>query len=340
MKKYILFIAFVLVSFLGKSQTTCTDKLRQAERNFDEGQLDDIPQMVESCMKNGFTKEEKKNAYKLLIQTHLFNEKMDLADAVMKRFLKEYPSYEIAVNDPKEFVNLYKTYRTDPIFKLEFCAGVNYSLPFVKETYSPENLNQNAISYNSLPGFDVGATFTFNIAKNFNGSIGAIFSNYRLDYLDEGYDYTKVSGTFSNYYIGLPLSASYNLTYKGIKSIFKAGIETSYLISSKMNFTKSFTNGDNPIKSVEDISDYFKKIDIRPTLSVGVIIKVDKYEIIPSVGVKFSTIVPLIDSERLQDPSNSDLYYQYNYTPDKIFMNQVFFSISFMKPVYNPQKIK
>lgn len=330
----------MVVSLCVKAQTTCTDNLRQAERYFDEGKLDEIPQMIQSCMKDGFTKEEKKNAYKLLIQTYLFNEKPDLADAVMINFLKEFPSYEIAVNDPKEFVNLYKTYRTEPIFKLDIYGGINYSLPYVKELISPGNLNQSAISYGSMLGFNTGINYTDRIYKNFDGSIGVSFSNYRLNYSDTQYDYTTVTGTFTNYYIGFPMAVKYNMTYRGIKAILRVGVETTYLLSSKMDFTKTFTNGDNPIKSTEDLSQYYKKFDIRPLLSFGVSFKVDKYEIIPSVGVKFSTIIPLMDDKRIKDPTNSNLYYQYFYTPDRIFHNQIYFAVSIMKPVYNPQKIK
>lgn len=338
MKRYLILILFITSALLLRAQTTCSDILKQAERNFDEGKLDEIPQMIEPCMKNGFTDEEKMNAYKLLIQTHLFNEKLELADQIMIKFLKEFPSYEIAVNDPSEFINLYKTYRTEPIFKIDITGGLNYSSPFITETFGPGNINESKVSYNSKLGFNFGLNYTDRIYKNFDIVVGVNLTLYNIDYTDNQYDFTTVSGTFSNIYIGFPISAKYNVNLKGFKIIARAGIETTYLLSSKMDFTKSFTNGDNPIKSNEDLSPFFKQIDFKPLLSLGFPFKLSKYEIIPSVGVKFSTVQPVI--ERLKGPIETGLYYKYNFAPANMFMNQVFFTISFMKPIYNPKKIK
>ncbi|MGE0077205.1 MAG: outer membrane beta-barrel protein [Bacteroidales bacterium] len=338
MKRYILLILFFSSIIFLQAQTTCTDILKQAERNFDEGKLDEIPQAIESCMKSGFTSEEKMKAYKLLIQTYLFNEKLDLADQVMIRFLREFPSYEIVSNDPKEFINLYKTYRTEPIFKMDVFAGLNYSMPQVTEFYSPGNLNQNSISYKSMVSFTAGVNYTDRLYKDFDFSVGVNFSMYKMDYTDNQYTFTSVTGTFSNMYLGIPLAVKYNWNYKGLKVIARVGVETSYLLSSKMDFSKSFTNGDNPIKSSEDLLACYKKFDLKPFISIGFPLKVDKYELIPSIGIKFSTIKPL--QNELKDPLESGNYYMYNYAPDNMYMNQVFFTLSFMKPIYNPKKIK
>jgi len=338
MKRYLLIILFFASVLSLQAQTTCSDILKLAERNFDEGKLDEIPQTIEPCMKNGFTSEEKMRAYKLLIQTYLYNERLELADQEMIQFLREFPSYEIASNDPKEFVNLYKTYRTEPIFRIDVFAGVNYSLPFVTEYYSPGNLNQNKISYNSKLSVNAGVNYTDGLYKDFDFSIGANFTMYKMDYSDEQYSYTTVTGTFTNMYLGFPLVVKYNYNYKGFKAIARAGLEVSYLLSSKMDFVKSFTNGDNPIKSTEDLSGCYKKFDFRPVFSIGFPFKLYKYEIIPSIGVKFSTVTPL--KNELKEPLESGTYYMYNYAPANMYMNQMFFTISFMMPVYNPKKIK
>lgn len=338
MKRFIFIILFFTSALNLSAQNTCSDILKQAERNFDEGKLDEIPQAIETCMKDGFTSEEKMKAYKLLIQTYLFSEKLDLADQVMIRFLREFPSYELVANDPKEFVNLYKTYRTEPIFKMDIFAGLNYSLPQVTEYYSPGNLNQNGISYSSKASFIVGVNYTDRIYKDFDLSIGANFSMYKLEYADKQFSFTSVKGTFTNMYVGVPVAVKYNFSYKGFRAIARLGLETSYLLSSKMDFTKSFTNGDNPIKSSEDLSACYRRFDFRPFISIGFPLKVDKYEVIPSIGIKFSTLEPL--RNELKEPLESGNYYLYNYAPDNMYMNQIFFTVSFVKPIYNPKKIK
>jgi len=338
MKTYLLIIVIILSALTLRAQTTCTDILKQAQRNFDEGKLDEIPQMIEPCMKDGFTNEEKMNAYKLLIQTYLFNEKPEQADQVMIRFLKEFPSYEIAVNDPTEFINLHKTYRTEPIFRIDINAGLNYSMPSVTEVFGPGNINLSSISYKSMLGFNLGLNYTDRIYKDFDIVVGVNFSIYNIDYNDFQYDYTTVTGSFKSMFVGFPLAANYNLNLGNIRIISRLGVETTYLLSSKMDFTKSFRSGENPIKSNEDIKSCFKQLDFKPTISLGFPFKISKYEILPTIGFKFSTISPLKD--RLKYPIESGVYYKYNFAPANMLMNQFFFTVSFMKPIYNPQKIK
>ena len=61
MKKYLPILLFVFSVNLIRAQNTsiCAETLKEAERKFDEGKLDEIPKMLETCMKDGFTKEEK-----------------------------------------------------------------------------------------------------------------------------------------------------------------------------------------------------------------------------------------------------------------------------------------
>lgn len=338
MKRFLLLLlpfAFVIEV---TAQTTCSDKLRQGQRYFDDGQLDLIPQMLESCMKEGFTNEEKITAYKLLIQTYLFNEEPEKADAVMIQFLREFPSYVIAANDPKEFINLHRTYRTEPIFKLDFFVGGNYSLPKVKEYFSVANLNDLKIKLNSKFGFTAGIIYTDRLYKDIEFSAGLNYSNYRLDYTDNQYAFTTLTGKFRNAYLGIPLSVKYNVKYRNIRAFGRVGFETVYLLYSKMDFTKGFTDPTKtPLKSTEDLSAFYGKVDIRPYIAVGFPFTIGKYELVPSVGFKISTIPPLT---KKQAYSNDQLREKYLFIPSILYHNQFYFSLSFMKPVYNPKKIQ
>jgi hypothetical protein len=85
MKKLILpgLLLLVLFPWGLVAQTSCSEQLRVAQRRYDEGLLDDIPKLISSCLENGFSKEEKMNAYKLLIQTYLYSDATAMADETM-----------------------------------------------------------------------------------------------------------------------------------------------------------------------------------------------------------------------------------------------------------------
>lgn len=339
MKRVFAILALVIISFsVAHAQNTCSEKLRQAQRNFDEGLLDDIPTMIDSCLKDGFTNEEKMNAYKLLIQTYLFNDEVDRADSIMLQFLKDLPSYQISTTDLKEFINLYNTYQTEPLFKWEVEAGINYSYPTVTEYFSVGNLNQTNASYSSKVGAQIGVNYTDKINHRFDWSAGINATFYRMSYTSNEFNYSTTTADFTNLTIGVPIAIKYVRSFSGFKAFIKAGFETTYQLKATADFSRTFTNGDNPIQSTEDLIELYNRIDIRPMASIGVTLKMmNKFELIPSIGFKLSTIKSLKDDSRLR---NNELIYKYTYSGDNLRQSMVYLNVAFVIPYYNPRKIK
>jgi len=337
MKRILLLL---IISFLGiwqlKSQTTCTDQLRLAQSKFDEGSLDEIPQLIAACMKDGFTKEEKTNAYKLLIQTYLFNEEPEKADQTMLLFLNEFPSYNIAVNDPKEFVNLYRTYRTNPIFKIEISGSGNLSMNSMIQNYGPYDLNTKSPIYKSSFGGSLEINYFNKLYKDFDYSIGTSFTLLRYEYSNNPDDYSTTTGTFSNIQIGLPIAFRYNLKIKNINTFAKAGFEPVYLVSSKISISRRFTNGDNPFSGTLDLISTHKTYDIRPFLALGVAINFSKSQLLISTGIKFSSIAPLKDNALLMDYTSQE---KYKFQEATYLTHQTFLSFSFLRSIYKPKKL-
>lgn len=337
MKRIILIVSIVFLGILAlQAQNTCADQLRLAQRRFDDGLLDEIPQLIVGCMKSGFTSEEKTNAYKLLIQTYLFNEQPEKADEVMLQFLGEFSGYTLAANDPKEFINLYKTYRTDPIFKIEINVSGNYCLTPVVENYGPYNFNQIEPKYSPLPGFHAGINYVSTIYKELDYSIGATFSLLRYSYSNKPDITSVLTGISSNYYLGLPVGVRYSFKLKGINMIAKAGVEAAYLLSSKMNLTREPTGAGEPVIGTLDLTPYHKSLDIKPFISVGVNMKIRNIQLLVMAGMKFGTIVPLKNDTRLKDWDN---YTKYSFQEDRYFLHQPFVTISYFRSIYNPKKI-
>ena len=330
------FIALVSLSPL-IAQVNCTEQLRQAERRFDEGLLDDIPQMISSCLESGFTKEERINAHKLLIQTYLFSDENEKADNEMYRFLRSFPEYNILPTDPKEFVSLHRTYRTEPILKIEASLGANLTLPGVREFYGVEDLNVSYPEYSPNIGFFGEVNYIDKLWGDFDGSFGVSFTFLKIGYWNELYDFTSLAATYKNFYIGIPLALRYNKRLLGQDFFAKGGFETTYLLSSNIDFTREFTGGQDPITGTENIASLQRRFDIRPLISIGVNYSIGNANLMLTAGIKFGTINPNSSNKR---DSQTDIYEKYYFLPDDFFIHQTFINLSYVFSIYNPRKIQ
>ncbi|MCF8347100.1 MAG: hypothetical protein K9G38_07800 [Bacteroidales bacterium] len=339
MRRILLFICVLFMGFLSlMAQNTCTEQLTQAQRSFDDGLLDDIPLMLENCMEDGFTKEEKTNAYKLLIQTYLFNEAPQKADEVMMQFLNEFPSYSIAVNDPKEFINLYSTYRTDPIFKIEVRAGTVFTTPIVTQYFGPSDVTTINPDYQVRPGFNVEANFINTLIGDFDYSAGISFTVLRLEYLDLPYDYSTVEATLNHFYLGIPLAIRYNYDIGPLTLYATSGIEPVYLLSSTGSITRTDDIiGEEPIPGTEIFTDAHRMMDVRPFLSLGTNIDLGRDQLKVTIGYKFTIFNQLNPAAYYSDINHGSKYF---YFEDDMLLHHGHVSLSYIRPIYQPKKIR
>ena len=111
-----ILIYLIITSFfipLSFAQDDCSVLLRRAQKYYDDGVIEEVPALLTSCLEDGFTKEEKVDAYKLLILCSIYEDNIDQADDQMLAFLKANPEYEINQSvDAAEFIHFFKSYKT------------------------------------------------------------------------------------------------------------------------------------------------------------------------------------------------------------------------------------
>ena len=133
MRRFLPLIVVALsgVSFFARGQSTCAQTLRLAQSIYEQGRLHELPQLLQECLRNGFNHEEKVSAYKLLTLTHIYLEEPEKADEMMLALLRTDTEFQVndAV-DPAEFVALYKTFRTYPIYRIGGQTGCGCRSPF------------------------------------------------------------------------------------------------------------------------------------------------------------------------------------------------------------------
>lgn len=216
-------------------EENCLSKLKKAQELFDSGLIEEIPSMLEECLKDGFNKEQNIQAYHLLIQVYLFDYNQKKAENTMLELLSLYPEYEVYSNDPIEFINLFNQFKTIPKFSISINPGISISDISLLERFSTGNLNNLKSEYRP-DGINIGVRLSFE--KYFTSkawfTIGAAYS-YSGYKVTENMNFDRELLTFSEkmQYVYIPHYFNYSfIQYKRISPYILAGGQFGYLIKS------------------------------------------------------------------------------------------------------------
>jgi len=232
------------------AQEDCSFTLTKAQKLFDAGVIENIPQMLQPCIENGFTKEDKLQAQKLIILSYLFNNNIQEAEKAMLNFLHNNPEYEIQPADQAEFVQLFNTYRTLPIFTIGIKAGLNNSYIWQQsDFYTTNSKNENGTYKSTGTNFQFGISLTRFISEKFD-------INLETYYIQNGFVYNNPHLTETNSLnytetqtrIEVPLTTICTpVKYKKFSPYLRAGLSFSYLLSSTVSaITTNLTDIGNP----------------------------------------------------------------------------------------------
>jgi hypothetical protein len=173
---------FILISaeLFSQETGTCAEKLKNAQTFFEKGQMDTVPDLLMGCMKSGFKKEEELTAYKLLIQTFLLSDKVQLADSTMFEFLKKNPEYQLSPTDHSSFAYLFNKFVVKPVVQLGIHASF-LNIPFL--TSVTQNLTDGESGKSTFSrnvGFYFSAEARFEISEKIDFGVEAGFSQLKF----------------------------------------------------------------------------------------------------------------------------------------------------------------
>src|SRR5688500_5309640 len=239
MRRLLLLMVVVLsgVSYVARGQSTCAQTLRLAQSIYEQGRLHELPQLLEGCIANGFNDEEKVNAYKLLTLTYIYLEEPAKADEMMLALLRTDTEFKIndAV-DPAEFVALYKTFRTHPIYRIGGKLGATASRPsVVSADYIDSGTNTISNSYGITGNVSAEIPLTGKLRKfTLNPELSFQLLSFK-GVAERGDSASVRPATERQAWISVPISLQYNLheNEPGTTNYYvSAGFSADYLINS------------------------------------------------------------------------------------------------------------
>lgn len=206
MKRVLILFLFVGISHFAWSQaTSCAQTLRLATSTYEQGRLHELEGILEKCLVDGFTKEEKVSALKLLTQAYIYLEEPDKANASMQKLLETDHYFEVNPEiDPAEFIALYKTFRTEPVYALGGKIGLGLTTPLLMSDYYTSSGSQGTGKFSPGLSFMGGISFEKKIYKNFTINPELLFASL---------SYSSSSKLFEDDITGAP-AGSIESTYK------------------------------------------------------------------------------------------------------------------------------
>jgi hypothetical protein len=346
--RYVLISSIMLIKVIFspvvQGQNECSTKIQDAQKLYEQGMIEEIPQMLAPCMQDGFTRPQVIEAYKLIILSYLFDDNQFEAEKTMVEFLKKFPEYEIMPNDPVEFVYLFESYRTTSIFSFGFTAGFNLTDPRIIESYSVLDQRNVSLKNTMKPGFQVGIGVGRYISRKMFINLELKFSENRYGFKDEVI--TPLPGlngissvTYSEklYKLMMPLSVSYEFSAKKKLHYFlRGGFSVASITGVTGTAARQFTEEIAPVPGeTSDISRYRKSIMYAGVAGAGVRYKVPHgvltAEFRASIGLS-NIVRPERRFENMQQIMKS--YHE----DDNFAINTFSFSAGYYFSFYKPKK--
>ena len=328
----VFFLTAIGVNLLN-AQENCALNLKKAQDLFNSGQIEGIPELIESCLQSGFTKEEKVLAYKVLINAYVFDDYREKAEETMFDFLKKYPEYEVISTDPSEFVNLMREFDNRPRFSIGIIAGGTYSIirPIESVTTSPISGN-----YGDFTTSGVSYHAGISLIKSLNEKIDlCVEADYKNTVFNQSFDpnsFTSNATFEAQQLINMPISATYTFGNGKYTPFARLGFNTGLLISSGVDLTSTPGDKSSRISNL----DSREKLNFYGVIGGGVKMKVSKAYIFLDVRYNLGLKNQVLDIGR--NNTQSDALWKYQSRDDSFYHDDLNFSVGFVKTVYKPRK--
>lgn len=345
MKKYILLVTLigiiVSLSHVVQAQSTCAQVLRTARTTYDQGRLHELPALLEGCLKNGFTKQEKVEAYKLLTLAYIYLEEPAKADEAMLQLLRTDSYFEINESaDPAEFISLYKTFRTWPVYRVGAKVGVNATVPsVVSRVNAVEGISSHykaGISFQSGLAFEIPLTDKLTLGPELHFKLKSFLFNSEVTVGDN--ETNTSEGKESQSWLSLPVSVQYKLMESKLNPYVSLGISGDYLLNAHIVMARNRVNATSIPEREYDITDVRKKINMSAIASCGIKLKLGAGYVVSELRVIYG-LTP-VNAKNTSFAIDDYLLFDNGYADNVMKLNSISITAGYIYNVFNPKKLK
>jgi len=346
-KKFCCIIVFVVgilnISF--SQQQDCVFKLQEAEKLYSQGLIEEIPTLLNPCIESGLAKEDKLQAYKLVILSYLFNDEQADAENAMLSFLKRYPEYEISPTDPQEFIYLFESFSNIALYSFGISGGLNLANISLREQYGTYNYNQSRQEYKTSEiGYQVGININRYIADNLEFVFELKYEQNKFESIKyipdlDDFEFNKITFSETQTRIEMPLSVTYDFEYGKWKPFLRAGGSVGYLTNVYSKITREYIDDSNnpDVKSPDiNISDYRNQLNFWGIVGGGIKYRIPRGYIIFDVRLNLGLQNQVNKNNRVLQ--GSEQIWKYHYIDDNFILNNGSVSFGYVYLLYKPER--
>jgi len=336
----LLLVFFVNITF---AQDDCIIKLGDAQKYYEQGKLEQIPDLLSGCIEEGFNKENKTRALRLLTLVYLFDDDMKMAEETFLQLLSVDPEYKInQAIDPAEFIQLYNSYYTDPVFSIGAIVGINLTNPNLIETYSLNSFNDANSSYSSGGvGISLGLKMSYHLTKKIDLTLEPIYSLFTYNVSENVTTFNTTAITEKMNYMEFPVTASYNFyKIKEYSFFVEAGLSYGLFLSGDISGKVMYNNKEQPDYEPKPVStkELRKKYNLAGVFGLGAQIDLSQSNLQFSVRYNVG-FVNVINTDYRYNPGNK-LIPEYRFVDNDIFLNNIYFMFSYNRQFFIHKKKK
>ena len=270
--------------------SNCTQVLRLIRTTYEQGRLHEVPGLAEGCLKGegtqGFSKDEKREAYRYLTLSYIYLEEPEKADDAMVALLNTdhfyQPNKEV---DPAEFIALYNKFRHDPLYRVGLKFGLNLTQPVVTNYYNVGSAGAGQGGYSMVPNLALYGVFEKDFF--FKAPWNRLVLAAELGYIIRSYTYTNdqlatadeddamaISNQefqFTQSFLDLNVIGQYKLKNTiNLQTYVGGGPGISYLLGSQNEASTVLGNGFTVTGSSVDDTESYNKLLYSLNLVAGV----------------------------------------------------------------------
>lgn len=319
----------------------CQKSLDDARRAYFNGDFQEVERLIVHCLDNGFNKEDKEEALKLLTTVKLITNDDDEADRYMLELLSVNPQHKVRTTDITEFQQLFNSYKVTSRFSIGIIAGVTLSDYYIMKYQSISSLTSEPDDYDEQPGFSLGVSGDIRLINSLYMVTGLTYQTNRYKQSEIQLDNLRASNEETSHYLSVPLQLRYMIDRYRFKPFIGGGITLNYLVSSSADLDvlptePSLVNPGNAF-FVQDYSLTFQRERLinHWTIHAGIRQNLGKYAVDLNASYSFGLKNLVKVEERY---ANDELITTYNYVPDDFKMDYMSLTIGVSRTVLKPEK--
>lgn len=338
---FTLLMIALAASMSAYAQTACAVTLRTARTTYDEGRLQELPGLLAPCLKSGFTRQEAVEAYKLLVLSYIYLEEPARADEAMLALLRTDPYFEVNESaDAAEFIALYRTFRTWPVYRVGAKAGVNATQPHI--TSYVDAIEGAQVSYTPTVNFMSGLVFEIPVAGRLTLNPEAYFQ-IRSFYYDSDLDLTgdlenSSEGKEAQTSVSIPVSLQYAIARTKLNPYVSAGVSVDYLLKSSVTMNRLRVNANSIQERTFDVTAGRERIQVNALASAGIKARLGSGFVVAEL--RFTYGLTHINDRSSAFTIDDYLLFDNGYADNSMQLNALSLTVGYVYNVFNPKKLK